>query len=81
MEYRAYLFEEIEPLGVICSRGKIIDIAQVKGDGRSTQKTWMQKAEQVFFEERDWTNKEEYFIELEKVDEKIQSNIIRAKGN
>lgn len=72
MEYRAYLFEEIKPVGIICNRGRLIDTAQIKGDGRQTLKTWKKKAEQLFFEERDWTNKEEYFIELEQIkDEKI----------
>ena len=72
MEYRAYLFEEIEPVGIICNRGRLIDTAQIKGDGRRNTERWRQVAERIFFEERDWTNKEEYFIELEQVkNEKI----------
>jgi hypothetical protein len=72
MEYRAYLFEEIEPVGIICNRGKLIDTAQIKGDGRRKPERWRQVAERIFFEERDWTNKEEYFIELEQIkNEKI----------
>jgi len=69
MEYRAYLFEEIEPEGIICSRGRLIDTAQIKGDGRRKADRWREVAERIFFEERDWTNKEEYFIELEKVED------------
>ncbi len=69
MEYRAYLFEEIEPEGIICNRGRLIDTAQIIGDGRRKPERWKEVAKRIFFEERDWINKEEYFIKLEKVSE------------
>ena len=71
MKYRAYLFKECKPVGLISAGGEVLDSVELEGDGRQELNKWKLTAEQIFFEEREWENKDSYFIELEKMDEKI----------